>query len=127
MSNNRQLKFRVWCPETKKWIIEWDELSCLWRVCFGDRTVHRIQEWPYIIQQFTGLLDKNNKEIYEGDILLFGGLKYEVYWNGWRWDAQCPYHTRYHWPRFNSEFGMRARSSAIVGNVFENKNLLTNE
>ncbi len=61
---NREIKFRFWSRELK---------------CFIDLFPHDLfQEVgfngilaskDYITQQFTGLKDKNNKEIYEGDII----------------------------------------------------------
>lgn len=55
---NRQLKFRVYNPFYKKY----------WYFNIGDE----IQEDDRnIFQQFTGIQDKNNNDIYEGDILNF--------------------------------------------------------
>ena len=35
---------------------------------------------PNTIGEFTGLLDKDNNKIFEGDILLFGDKRVVVYW-----------------------------------------------
>ena len=71
----REIKFRVWDSDFKKMrylssthdIIEFDEN--------GIGQYHNLQtgygEWFGYLMQYTGLKDKNGKEIYEGDIVRF--------------------------------------------------------
>ncbi|MBB5148201.1 YopX family protein [Ureibacillus thermosphaericus] len=72
------------------------------------------------LMQFTGLKDKNGKEIYEGDIVSYFGLKYEVLFKngafGWMEDGEF-YSFSEMTPSVFDEF-------EVIGNVYENPELL---
>lgn len=118
----REIKFRVWDKEFSG------------GGDMGDLTSFKDYMWPvilgrygkdsrYVVMQYTGLKDKNGKEIYEGDIVKRGKTVGKIVWNngGFRW------HTNFTPLNFmpmsiNFEF-----EHEIIGNIYENPKLLNKE
>lgn len=125
----REQKFRVWDKVDKRYYNNVD-IEDIGRVLF----LLKDYGHEYIIEQYTGLKDKNGKPIYQGDIVKI---------NGW-WDAAGPagydenlcvvewYKAITGFVPFNDydcDCGVyhHAEECEIIGNIHENPDLLGEE
>ena len=111
MSDPREIKFRAWDKNQKR--MGFLDLSSS---DFGDPS------WlnAGVLMQYTGLKDKNGVEIYELDIIKCVGERYTVDWhfNRWVWrDSKGKLNEFQH-------LNFKAGWYEVIGNVWENKDLL---
>ena len=130
---NREIKFRIWSiKENKFWENDTDFMIFLngkhiyhWNQDSRGDICDELKREEYELNQFTGLKDKNGKDIYEGDILMdewkgnkrYNPVKYES--NGFEHDDEGIGFGIEH----NKERQQTDRYE-VVGNVYENPELL---
>ena len=123
-------KFRAWLKKRQEMDNEIDHISWLEDelYCIGDGITYMVSAEDLVLMQSTGLVDKNGKEIFEGDILDYKGRKALVRWHGSY--ASFIY-------RFVDELQKRKTEwkplylaymkCEIIGNIYENPELLEDE
>ena len=127
----RETKFRAWLKEEEK-MVNVETMD------FTDKTIRCLKKNEFIntyllrrvsfddveLMQYTGLKDKNSKEIYEGDILFSRdeNMKYVVVWQDTAFIIKSieirKYSEKMYWLD-DTEI-----CCEIIGNIYENKNLL---
>jgi uncharacterized phage protein (TIGR01671 family) len=114
----RVIKFRLWDKKHESFVHEpYHAISLLGSVQIEGHT--SVEPKRYIIQQFTGLTDKNGKEIYEGDIVkCLDGYNATVSYDEWKAEFI---------PFGSDESAEWGHGVEIIGNVYENPELLTKE
>jgi len=133
----REIKFRAWDKE-KTQIVDVICLALDYSTVFkiGDNEEYGINTSDLEPMQFTGLKDKNGKEIYEGDIVKynFGDYLWEVKWA--KRNAGFEYYEIKKKNTFLnkeqkvnlSKYGITNRMGncevEIIGNIYENPELL---
>jgi uncharacterized phage protein (TIGR01671 family) len=110
----RVIKFRAWCP----YLNEMAEPGSF------EMDVALANSEQYELMQFTGLLDKNGTEIYEGDIcqvdyydlgIINGQVVFRIIFSGYYLEGNNFQASMFTWePKFIE----------VIGNVFENPELL---
>ena len=77
------------------------------------------------LMQYTGLKDKNGKEIYEGDIISFGDNKGVVFYKRAKFKVKYRYYNCYCFDALSDV--LYFNKVEVIGNVYENKELLKGE
>jgi uncharacterized phage protein (TIGR01671 family) len=119
----REIKFRAWDTKNKKMGQPTDFRTpggaiALYNSVGTYPDTDFPPHWPkpseLVFLQFTGLQDKNGKEIYEGDVIwVRGGTRHEVRFTAGRFECS-------HWDLG----GRKAADIKIIGNIYENPELL---
>ena len=133
---SREHKYRVYIPDTNKFVY------------FGindfDYSDRYLDDDKYPIQQYTGLTDKNNIEVYDGDIVKINRCYTRPFVNEkqqidykfiegevevgkvlWGWNTQ-KYLVSYEHIRYDDieDFDKPSHRVEVIGNIFEHKHLL---
>ena len=128
----REIKFRAWDEENK--MFHYFTLFDIWKNIkypshvITNHKVYHIKGLP--IDQYTGLKDKNSKEIYERDIVTDDEIVGEVYWHDYMgYSDKVGYLA---WYVGNSKAPARGttlgpceneRTWEIIGNIYKNPEL----
>lgn len=128
----REIKFRAWEKESMRWA-NWDEIGITSSKQVGPTTFR--PDWndtrkEFSFQLFTGLLDKNGEEIYEGDILQYSAIVLsnkkevrrdtfaQVVWSGMGFFLKA---FSEHW------FSPQLTEMWVIGNIHETPELLSSK
>ena len=143
-----EIKFRAWFEVHKRMVYnlgfnensfknfdDTADLTCVWDKDLTDEDGRYEATFNFKIMQYTGLHDKNNKEIYEGDIYIFSyedfdgknkKIKYQVIF---RTDKGC--FAGEEITHLTLEDGTKlyniippAHGIEVIGNIYENQELL---
>ena len=136
-----KIKFRAWDGEKmfNVGVLDIDTNKAIeyvnWHDSYDGETAHYGKNEKGRLMQYTGLKDKNEKEIYEGDIVRVGDSKWfdkNYYETGivefktpaWYFANIIPYSIIQSGSKVKDTPSTHYNTFEIIGNVYENENLL---
>ncbi len=138
----REIKFRAWDPIKKKmWYQQYTgqcdgSLDAHLRLTIGTETGKEGRDWwrYFKVMEFTGLKDKNGKEIYEGDIVACRDMHdSNVFGNAWIYKEDGRYEAKpleikkdsegidWDWPE---DIRRHPYWWEVIGNIYQNGDLI---
>lgn len=127
----REIKFRVWSKESKKMYLPKEGCDFLVRIdgeYFVDEDILEnvglipVEKDDYVLMQYTGLKDKNGKEIYEGDIVK---RKDNEWWDNDGKDTKIVIDDIASLPTQQGDWSIDIEKYKVIGNIHENPGLLS--
>lgn len=121
----REIKFRAWDLKQKAFINGFNMIGFSTGQGAPNKKLQRFSDYWDLdnikLMQYTGLKDKNGKEIYEGDILKERTFKYPlvVTWS----KEECGFMAVS--TKTEQEYSVNSWAFEIIGNICENTELIT--
>lgn len=114
---SREIKFRAWVKQDNEWFYTYLDIE---EDDFCGNEIWLDYDKCATIEQYTGLKDKNGKEIYEGDILQIDDHilgDFVVVWHNFGWKIKRSV-------GYESLSVHKSEDCTVIGNIHENPELL---
>ena len=130
----RQIKFRAFDKKEKTMFYDINLLSSSkatleWSNGAGGGEWVNPDGKNYEVMQFTGLKDKNGKDVFEGDIVKWNDELLEVRWGKCGWILFGKLFKKFGFPNGDTCCEIQTNNylinSEVIGNIYENTELLT--
>lgn len=129
----REIKFRAWDKKEKK-MISFSDINVLIGDygCSLEKAFELARRGDYLrkdqikLMQYTGLKDKDGKEVYEGDIIkAWGGMNSETKVFPVEYTNSSAYQNSYAGYKILCDIWFSGDGCEVIGNIYENPELLT--
>lgn len=119
---SREIKFRAWDKDNKEMVSPLSRYpsSTLYQTIIGCVIRHEPISDAFIVMQYTGLKDKNGKQIFEGDIVYHDSMTFKVEYH----ELFAGFKLIGNYDPPSNIVGIDKWKCEVIGNIMENPELL---